>query len=82
MPLIPQLPGLDLFQGTVIHSHDYRYPQRFQNKTVVCLGAGPSGTDIALDLEPFAQKASLCRALDVSPKYVILVRNLQILNVE
>jgi cation diffusion facilitator CzcD-associated flavoprotein CzcO len=33
-----------------MHSHEYREPCRFKDKTVACVGAGPSGIDIGLEL--------------------------------
>lgn len=42
-PRIPEIPGRDVFSGKQIHSHDYRVPEIFDGKTVVVLGAGPSG---------------------------------------
>jgi thioredoxin reductase len=42
--------GSASFPGRISHSHNYRTPDRFVGKNVVVLGAGPSGTDIALEL--------------------------------
>jgi hypothetical protein len=42
------------FQGHVIHSHDYRNPEMFRDKVVVCLGAGASGQDIAVEVSSVA----------------------------
>ncbi|XP_061166322.1 uncharacterized protein LOC133175230 [Saccostrea echinata] len=50
LPLYPTIPGMESFQGQVIHSHDYRSPELFRNKRVVCLGAAASGQDIAIDV--------------------------------
>jgi len=43
-PMIPNIPGQNIFTGKQIHSHDYRVPDFFNGKKVVVLGAGPSGT--------------------------------------
>ncbi|XP_070575792.1 uncharacterized protein [Ptychodera flava] len=59
IPKIPDLPGIDDFQGQIMHSHNYRHPQVFKDKSVVLLGAGSSGKDIALDICEFAKKAIL-----------------------
>ncbi|XP_033755689.1 dimethylaniline monooxygenase [N-oxide-forming] 1-like [Pecten maximus] len=59
VPLIPVIPGLDLFHGKVMHSHDYRYPSEFEGQRVVCLGASSSGQDISLDLSSVAQKVQI-----------------------
>lgn len=42
-PSVPILKGQSIFQGQQLHSHDYRIPEVFADKTVVVLGAGPSG---------------------------------------
>lgn len=44
------------FQGTIIHSHNYRDPEAFRGKTVACLGAGSSGQDITLDVARCAKQ--------------------------
>ncbi|XP_075982724.1 senecionine N-oxygenase-like isoform X2 [Anticarsia gemmatalis] len=49
-PNMPNIPGEDLFRGTIIHSHDYRVPDIFKNRRVLVVGAGPSGMDIGLDV--------------------------------
>ena len=55
VPLIPKIPGLESFPGEVMHSHNYRTPESFQNKTVLCLGAAASGQDICIDLSAAAK---------------------------
>lgn len=42
-PSTPNLKGQKTFQGQQLHSHDYRMPDIFTDKTVLVLGAGPSG---------------------------------------
>uniref|UniRef100_A0A1B6FRV7 Flavin-containing monooxygenase n=1 Tax=Cuerna arida TaxID=1464854 RepID=A0A1B6FRV7_9HEMI len=49
-------PGIDDFKGEVMHSHSYRTPEKFSNKTVLICGAGPSGIDITYDLTSYASK--------------------------
>ncbi|XP_031441259.1 flavin-containing monooxygenase FMO GS-OX-like 4 [Clupea harengus] len=49
-PYIPAIPDLEKFTGTVMHSHTYRSAEPFAGKSVVVLGAGLSGLDIALEL--------------------------------
>ena len=56
VPLVPDLPGMDQFNGTIMHSHDYREPAPFKNKVVVCLGAAASGQDICLDVATTAKE--------------------------
>ena len=49
-PLKPNLPGLDGFKGTVMHTHDYKEGQIWEGKKVLIVGAGTSGHDVAQDL--------------------------------
>jgi cation diffusion facilitator CzcD-associated flavoprotein CzcO len=49
-PHIPDINGLDQFEGEVIHGHDYHGPQRYQGKRVMVVGNGPTGVDIAPEL--------------------------------
>ena len=62
LPSVPELPGIDLFDGLVMHSHDYRIPEVFKNKTVAILGAAASGSDIGLEIATAggAQQVYLC----------------------
>ncbi|CAH2272697.1 flavin-containing monooxygenase FMO GS-OX4-like [Pelobates cultripes] len=59
-PYIPDIPGIDTFQGKLLHSHSYRYPEMFTSRSVALLGCGPSGVDIAHELAPYAQQVTLC----------------------
>lgn len=49
-PMLAKLPGLDRFQGTVMHTHDYREGQKWAGKKVLIVGAGTSAHDVAQDL--------------------------------
>ena len=54
---MPDIPGLtDSFRGLVIHSHNYRRAEVFQDMDVVVLGGGFSGVDICLNLTDNAHK--------------------------
>jgi putative flavoprotein involved in K+ transport len=48
LPHVPRWPGT--FNGPLIHSVDYRNPQPYQDQDVLIVGAGNSGTEIAVDL--------------------------------
>lgn len=56
VPLMPSIPGLESFPGLLMHSHNYRHPDVFQEKCVVVLGAASSGQDICLEV---AKKAEI-----------------------
>lgn len=45
--------------GTLLHSHAYRQPEPFVGLSVVLVGAGPSGIDLALQLFPVAARVVL-----------------------
>ncbi len=57
-PLIPDIAGMDSFEGQIIHSHNYRRPEAFEGKRVACLGAAASGQDIALDMAQHAERVT------------------------
>jgi len=50
--------SLEKFGGVVMHSHDYRDPEPFKDRRVLILGAGPSGTDIAVEISPLVNKVT------------------------
>ncbi len=47
---IPQIPGIESFPGTVIHSKEYKRPDAFERKEVVVIGNAFSGCEIASSL--------------------------------
>ncbi len=49
-PMIPDLPGLDDFQGQVIHSEGFDSGAGWTGKRAMIIGTGSSASDIALDL--------------------------------
>lgn len=50
IPFIPDLTGLDHFEGTVVHASDYRNASAFVGQRILVVGCGNSGAEIALDL--------------------------------
>ena len=57
-PYVPDTINMDEFQGLMLHSHEYRRPDSFSDLSVLVLGAGPSGTDIAIEISPFVKKVT------------------------
>jgi cation diffusion facilitator CzcD-associated flavoprotein CzcO len=49
-PMIPQWPGRADFAGRLLHASEYRNPQPFSNQSVLVVGSGCSGMEIAYDL--------------------------------
>ncbi|CAB3225449.1 unnamed protein product [Arctia plantaginis] len=49
-PNVPHFEGQEEFKGKIIHSHDYKDAEDFRNLTVLVVGAGPSGLDVAIQL--------------------------------
>ncbi|KAH9311081.1 hypothetical protein KI387_026116, partial [Taxus chinensis] len=47
---VPDLPGIETFEGSVIHSSEYKSGEGFKDKKVLVVGCGNSGMEIALDL--------------------------------
>jgi cation diffusion facilitator CzcD-associated flavoprotein CzcO len=71
-PYRPAWPGLEAFQGEVVHSSAYRNPTSYLGKRVLVVGFGNSGGEIALDLA----NAGVHTALAVRGPVQILPRDL------
>jgi len=70
-PRMPVWPGS--FQGRMLHSHDYKTPDAFQDQRVLVVGAGNSGCDIAVELAGVAREVavSLRRGYHFIPKFIL-----------
>ncbi len=68
-PNIPELPGK--FEGELIHSQQYKNPLGWKDKSVLIVGAGNSGSDIAADTCKYASVThmSLRRGYYIIPKF-------------
>lgn len=71
-PIIPVIPGVDGFMGTVMHSLEYGDPERFSGKDVLVVGLGSSAADIATDLVGTAAHITLStrRGAWVVPRHI------------
>lgn len=69
-PNLPELPGA--FSGTVRHSVSYRWADELAGKTVLVVGTGNSGVDIACDAARTADRVllSLRRGYWFVPKFI------------
>ncbi|XP_029924329.1 flavin-containing monooxygenase FMO GS-OX5 [Myripristis murdjan] len=61
-PHIPNIPGIENFTGSLLHSHSYREPEPFSGRSVVVLGASASGLDISLELAAVGAQVTLSHA--------------------
>ncbi|KAF0897845.1 hypothetical protein E2562_001573 [Oryza meyeriana var. granulata] len=48
--VVPEVPGMETFPGKVVHAADYRSAEGFKGKSVLVVGSGNSGMEIAYDL--------------------------------
>ena len=51
IPIRPDLPGLDSFAGTVMHSGQYTNGHAWKGRKALVMGTGNSGHDVAQDLQ-------------------------------
>jgi cation diffusion facilitator CzcD-associated flavoprotein CzcO len=49
-PVMPDVPGMATFKGRVLHSVDYANARPFDGQSVLVVGMGNTGAEIALDL--------------------------------
>ncbi|KAJ7945251.1 Flavin-containing monooxygenase [Quillaja saponaria] len=56
---IPNVPGLDEFEGEIIHSKHYKMGSKYENKDVLVVGCGNSGMEIAYDLSNYGACPSI-----------------------
>ncbi|MGW8437845.1 flavin-containing monooxygenase [Nocardiopsis sp. NPDC055879] len=61
-PHRPQLPGLEHFDGTVLHAAEYRASESFTGQRVVVVGGGNSGVQIAAELADVARVSLATRS--------------------
>lgn len=58
-PFIPDIPGLDAFEGEVVHSEGFTSGASWRGKHALILGTGSSANDIALDLHSHGVNTTL-----------------------
>jgi cation diffusion facilitator CzcD-associated flavoprotein CzcO len=66
---LPDLPGLETFAGTVVHSSAYRNPGLLGAREALVIGPGNSGAEIAADLADAGVRVSL--AMRTPPNVVL-----------
>jgi len=68
VPVIPDIPALKGFNGTVLHSSEYQGGSPWKGKRAVVIGTGTSGHDIAQDLHNAGARVTIVQR---SPTLVI-----------
>lgn len=76
-PNMPDYDTLKLFQGTVLHSHDYRVPEPFAGQRVAVIGGGLSGIDVCLELSPIVEHIVFINRFDSNYHFRNLPGNIQ-----
>ncbi|XP_068921703.1 dimethylaniline monooxygenase [N-oxide-forming] 4-like [Petaurus breviceps papuanus] len=56
---LESFPGINAFQGQILHSQDYRSLEGFQGKRVLVIGLGNTGGDLAVELSHVASQVFL-----------------------
>ncbi len=79
-PYIPEIPNMDLFNGSVIHSNKYKNPEPFKNQRVIVVGAGNSAVQIAVELSKIANVSIATRSPIKYIPQVILGKDVQLLD--
>uniref|UniRef100_A0A8D0KPD9 Flavin-containing monooxygenase n=1 Tax=Salvator merianae TaxID=96440 RepID=A0A8D0KPD9_SALMN len=52
-------PGVETFKGKIMHSREYKHPEKFQDQRILVIGLGNSGADISVDLSHVTQQIFL-----------------------
>jgi putative flavoprotein involved in K+ transport len=69
-PVMPDIPSLKNFRGTVLHSSQYQSGEPWKGKSALIVGSGNSGHDVAQDLHASGAKVTLVQR---SPTMVVNV---------
>ena len=56
----PTWPGMNDFEGEILHALDFLQVERFKDKRVLVVGGGESGSDIALEVARVASSSGIC----------------------
>src|SRR5258708_31922268 len=58
-PVIPSIPGMEKFRGNLIHSAAYANATPFADQSVLVIGMGNTGAEVALDLSERDPRTSI-----------------------
>ncbi|MEI7031861.1 flavin-containing monooxygenase [Streptomyces pratensis] len=69
----PAVPGAEGFEGSAVHSHDYRSPELYAGRRVLVIGMGNSACEIAAEISRTATRTFLSArdAAHVFPKMLL-----------
>jgi len=70
IPNVPEIPTLDAFAGTVLHSSEYQDAEPWKGRHALVLGTGNSGHDIAQDLHSNGARVTMVQR---SPTLIVNV---------
>jgi len=74
IPYTPDLPGLDAFAGTKIHSGDFKHAEQWKGRNALVLGTGTSGHDVAQELQAHGAQVTMIQR---SKTYVVSLKEAQ-----
>jgi putative flavoprotein involved in K+ transport len=74
IPTVPDLPGLDDFAGTKVHSGAFENAEQWRGRKALVLGSGTSGHDVAQELHAHGARVTLIQR---SPTYVVSLKEAQ-----
>lgn len=74
IPVIPDLAGLDTFQGTVMHSGHYTDGKDWRGKRALVIGTGNSAHDVAQDLHASGADVTMVQR---NPSYIVSLAEAQ-----
>ena len=60
VPNVPDFPGIETFEGRVLHVHNFRDATEFKGQRLLVIGAGQSADDMALQCMKFGAKSVVC----------------------
>lgn len=60
VPFSPTWPGMDTYEGEIIHSRQYKNAKPFVGHKVMVVGMGNTGAELALDLSEHDIETSIC----------------------
>ena len=74
IPYTPDLPGLDDFVGTKVHSGDFKNAEQWKGRKALVLGSGTSGHDVAQELHAHGADVTIIQR---SKTYVVSLKEAQ-----